>query len=229
MQTHNLALQELLDTVVKPNLSDNEFTEPHHLIHVWLDHEQAVGGTTLGKFALRRDHKFFMDEINGIFADDRWTNLDQPGKLPSDTYRFFVDSMCLMFHCTYEPFYRLLYQARLQLNIAKQEFTPWLRGIQLPQGSGITGYSPNTAYLNNGLATSMAIFEFPQVIEIEQQVDQFEVLCHWDRYFQGESEVGSDPVTLINSWLQANLGQLDVAGNIFFGVRIDGVRVRRVS
>jgi hypothetical protein len=228
-------MEQLLDTVVKPQLGDNEFTEPHTLYHYWLDHEQVIGGANLGGFSLKRTHRFFRDGINdsrsfGSGDEGRWTNLDAEGVLPSDTYRFFVDSMAIMFQTTYEPFYRLLYQLQAKFIIANQQFTPWLLGIRLPQGGGVTGYSPNFAYLNNGVATAMALYDFPQVIEIEQTTDRFEVDTRWNRYYQGENaDAGTDPVAAINNWLEANLGPDDTAGHIFFGVELLGVRVRRVS
>jgi hypothetical protein len=224
-----MAMEELLDTVVKPELADNEFTEPYILYHYWLNHEQEIGGSVLGGYALQQEQRFFKDGINNQFNNDRWTNLDSPGQLPSDTYRFFIDAMALMFHCTYEPFYRLLYACQAKFKIANTEFTPWLLGVRLPQGGGITGFSPNFAYLNNGMASGMAMYDFPQVIEIEQVADKFEVWHRWNQYFQGENPTGTNPVTVINNWVQANLGQDDTVGNIFLGYELLGVRVRRVS
>lgn len=229
MQVYNAAMSEVLENVVKPDLADNEFTEPYSLYHIWLQHERAAAGIALGDFAVTPEMNFFKDRINGIFNAKRWTNLDAPGDLPSDTNRFFVDSMSLVFYSSIPAHYQHLYACQSELLIADRCFTPRLLGVETPQGSGIVGYDQNagSSWMNNGQAIPYARYSFPQVIEIERVKDKFSVLLRWNAWFQGAAVTnGSEPWTILNTYLAAASGDL---GKVVLGFIIHGVRVRRVS
>ncbi len=218
-----------LQNITNPDLKGKKFTEPYVLYHYLCNHERFTDGDALGGYAFREKVDAFQYEINGVYSgDEYWTNLENPGDLPSDTDNFILDRIALNFYSEIAVHYKYLRCLQVRVRIAKRDFTPWMLATRFPEGGGVSGYdqTANAHVLNNGVPVSGAMFTLPQAIRIERTVDKFKIQLRWVRMMRGTDRDGTQPWTLFNTYLETANADL---GSMFFGVELHGVRERRVG
>lgn len=222
-----------LNVATTPAKPGDVFTESYILYHYLLSHQGNTAIAATAYTMLERTNLFEFGITQQFMTDGYFTNITDPGNLPSDTNKFIVDAMSIIFYSADQVAYPLLWLLQAKLVIAGRDFTPWMLGVRLPAGCGIHGndVAAGSHSMNNGFPSAGAMFQLPQPVIIERNVDHFHVEFRWMRPYAGASATaGQAPWTTMDSIVAAAAAPTATAIQVFkFGVELHGVRERRVG